>query len=262
MKEKEGREKKNYFFVDESGDANFYNRYGKFIVGKEGCSKILLLGFIRTSVPDSLRKSLHDLRSEIAADKYLSSIPSVKKSLSEFHAKDDCAEVREKVFKTIVSLDFKAEFVVARKLENIFRTRHRSTENIFYDDLISKLFENQLHKANESFIYFSLRGNRVRTANLSNAIQTAKLTFENKWKTKVESDLKIYSQSAAGEPCLQVIDYMNWAVQRVFIKGEDRYYKFVEDKISLLLDIYDFKKYPKNYYTRKNKFDIKEISPL
>lgn len=209
-----------------------------------------------------MRKAIINLRNEIANDRYLAPIPSVKKSLVSFHAKDDCAEVREKVFKLITTLDFKAEFVVARKIESLFKSRHHSSANVFYDDLISKLFENQLHKANEGIIYFSLRGDRDRNANLLNALQTAKLTFENKWKVRVESDLKIFSQNPVGEPCLQIIDYMNWALQRAFIKNEPRYLAFVEEKISLIADIYDFKKYPKNYYNRKNKFDINKISPL
>ena len=54
----------------------------------------------------------------------------------------------------------------------------------------------------------------------------------------------------------------NWAVQRAFERGEDRYLKFVEEKISFLVDIYDFKKYPKNFYSRGNKFDLTKISPL
>ena len=55
---------------------------------------------------------------------------------------------------------------------------------------------------------------------------------------------------------------MNWTVQRAFIKGEMRYFDFVADKISLVVDIYDFDKYPKNFYNRKNRFDITKISPL
>ena len=39
---------KTTFFVDESGDPIFFNKYGKSIVGQEGCSKILLIGFIET----------------------------------------------------------------------------------------------------------------------------------------------------------------------------------------------------------------------
>ena len=65
-----------------------------------------------------------------------------------------------------------------------------------------------------------------------------------------------------GEPCLQVIDYMNWAVYRAFVKQEMRYYRFVGDKVSMLLDLYDAPKYPKNWYSRRNPFDIEKTSPL
>ena len=79
---------------------------------------------------------------------------------------------------------------------------------------------------------------------------------------RVNSNVIIQPQSPVGEPCLQIADYMNWAVQRALIKKEDRYLKFVEQKISFLADIYDFDKYPKNFYSRKNKFDLTKISPL
>ena len=55
----------NWFFVDESGDPTFYDRKGNLIVGQEGCSPILLLGFIETSDPRHLRKALLALQQEI-----------------------------------------------------------------------------------------------------------------------------------------------------------------------------------------------------
>ena len=58
-------------FIDESGDPYFYDRYGNFIVGKEGCSKILILGFIKTKRPDAIRKTINDTRKEIENDKSL-----------------------------------------------------------------------------------------------------------------------------------------------------------------------------------------------
>jgi hypothetical protein len=256
------KEKIKYFFVDEAGDATFYNKFGKCIVGEEGCSKILLLGFICTNTPKELRRAVMDLQKEIANDPYLVKIPSVAKTCKSFHAKDDCPEVREKFYKMIVRLNFKAEFFVARKIEKLFKTKHKGKENIFYDDLIIKLFENKLHSAEQSIIYFAVRGNRDRQQPLEDAIKVATLTFEKKWGQKNNSEIKIYPQTPSDEPCLQIIDYMNWAVQRAFIKGEDRYYKFIEDKVSFLVDIYDFKNYKKNYYSRKNKFEINKISPL
>jgi len=253
---------KLYFFVDEAGDPVFYNKYGTCIVGQEGCSKVLLLGFIRTSNPQPLRRAVLSLKDEVSNDRYLEKIPSMRKTLRAFHAKDDCPEVREKFFKLIVDLDFSAEFVVARKIEKVFVERHKRKENIFYDDLLVKLFENKLHRHRQNYIYYAVRGSSERQIPVSEAIQTAILAFENKWKKKVNSKVFIEPQSPVGEPCLQIADYMNWAVQRVFTKNEERYLSFIEKKISFLVDIYDFNKYPRNFYNRKNKFGLTKISPL
>lgn len=252
-----------YFFVDEAGDPTFYNSKGEYIVGQEGCSKVLLLGFIRTEKPKELRKSLARLHKEIMADEYLKSIPSIAKKTSKgFHAKDDCPEVREKVFKLITQLDFSAEFIVARKIESLFINKHKRKENIFYDDLITHLFRNKLHLAEKNTVYFATRGSKNRQAPLEDAIQVAINLFEEKWDIKNESDTIVYAQKPSDEPCLQIVDYMNWAVQRAFHKEEERYFEFVKDKVSFLLDIYDFQKYPKNFYNRQNAFSLNKISPV
>lgn len=252
----------SYFFVDESGDPTFYDRYGNFVVGTEGISKILILGFIHTKDPKPIRQALQNLQQEISQDTYLQGIPSLQKSLVAFHAKDDSPEIREKVFKIIIKLDFTTEVFVGRKIQNIFNVRHHKNENEFYDDLISKLFENKLHLTKHNEIFFAVRGSKTRQIPLEQAIQKAISTFEGKWKKKVESTFKINPQSPSGEPCLQVIDYINWAIQRAFNKQDMRFYKFIEDKVKYLVDIYDNDKYPKNFYHSRNKFDITKISPL
>lgn len=252
----------NYFFVDESGDPTFYDRHGNLIVGKQGVSPILIVGFIKTKDSESIRFKLLKLRKQIASDTYLQGIPSLRKTLTAFHAKDDCPEVREKVFKTKVNFSFTAELFVARKIQNIFNKRHHRNENEFYDDLISKLFETKLHLAKNNKIYFAVRGSKTRQIPLEQAIQKAKDNFEEKWNKKIDTTVNIYPQSPSGEPCLQVIDYINWAIQRAFIKKEMRFYQFVEKKIKYLVDIYDTDRYPKNFYSKKNKFDISKISPL
>ena len=252
----------NYFFVDESGDPTFYDRQGKLIIGKEGISPILILGFIKTKDPKSIRSALENLRKQIDGDKYLQGIPSLAKSLVSFHAKDDCPEIRERVYKTIVNLEFSAELFVARKIQNIFNKRHHGNENEFYDDLISKLFENKLHLSKRNEIYFAVRGSKTRQIPLEQAIDKAIKVFETKWNKKINSEIKIFPQSPSGEPCLQVIDYIAWAVQRAFIKKEARFYTFIESKIKYLVDVYDTDNYPKNFYSDKNKFDINKISPL
>lgn len=251
-----------YYFVDESGDPVFYDSSGKLILGQEGVSSLLILGFIRTVNPQVIRHQLEVLRKEIISDKYLKGIPSIRKTIEAFHAKDDVPEVREKVFKLIASLDFSAEIYVARKIENIFVKRHHHSENEFYDDLISKLFENKLHIAAENKIYFAVRGNRSRQAPLEQAILTAKSKFEAKKQTKITITIEVQAQTPNGEPCLQVIDYVNWSIQRAYLKKEMRFLSVIEDKIKYLVDVYDSDKYPSNFYSKTNKFDINKISPL
>lgn len=250
-----------YFFVDESGDSTFFNKKGDIIVGQNGCSPILILGFIKTENPSKIRKSLTFLREEISKDEYLASIPSISKTKIHFHAKDDCPEVREKVFKLIKTLDFKAQFIVARKRLDVFTKRHQRNENIFYNELVSHLFKNQLHKTNNS-IYFSKRGTQTKQHHLQSAIQSAILNFESKHNTTVETHTKMHIQIPSEEPCLQLVDYLNWTLYRAYTKNDIRYFNYLKEKISFICDIYDFDKYPKNFYSKRNVFNLSKISPL
>ncbi len=258
---KEPKREYTYYFVDEAGDPAFYNRNGEFIVGREGCSKILMLGFIETEEPKVIRQELQSVRNKIKDDTYLKDIPSLKKSLKYFHATDDCAEVRQEVYKCISTLNFKSQFVIARKIERVFK-KHDCSENKFYDGLIWRLFKNILHRAGNNFIYFSKRGSKTRQEPLEKAIEHARSLFERKFFIKIGSKVFIQSQVPTDEPCLQVIDYMNWAIYRVFTKGEMRYYNFVKDRVSFIWDIYDTIKYPGNFYNKSNELDAKKISLL
>ncbi len=252
----------NHFFVDESGDPTFFDKLGNLIVGQGGCSPVLILGFIETSCPAHIRQELAKLHKEVAADKYLESVPSIKKTNVAFHAKDDVPEVRQAMYKCIAGMDFKAQFVVARKIERVFRNTCHSNESRFYDRLVTQLFENVLHRHAANRIYISRRGTSDRQEPLEAAVKLGIGNFEAKWQTEVKTQIKLLTQTPVGEPCLQVIDYMNWAVYRAFVRSEMRYYKFVEAKVSLLVDLYDSTKYPKNWYKRGNPFDMKKASPL
>lgn len=252
----------NYFFVDESGDPTFFNKRKELIVGKEGCSPLLIIGFVKTDNPKEMRKQLAALHKEIAEDDYLKAIPSIEKTNKHFHAKDDCPEVREKVFKLLKSLDFSSQFVVARKRLDVFSKRHKRNENIFYNEIVTRLFEKQLHQ-NHNVIYFSKRGTQAKQHHFSQAIQSAVLNFEQKHNKQIETETKTYVQVPSDEPCLQVVDYMNWIIYRAYTRQETRYFDFLKEKVSLIFDIYDFDKYPNNFYNRrKNQFDVKKISPL
>lgn len=166
------------------------------------------------------------------------------------------------MFEQLLKLDFKAQFVVARKKELAFRNNFHSREGELYDYLISLLFKNVLHRNSSNHVYISQRGTRLRQEKLEGAVTEGISKFEKQWNFKVPTLTKILPHTAVGEPCLQVIDYMNWAVYRAFVKREMRYYKFIQDKVSLLVDLYDKPKYPKNWYNRGNPFEVEKASPL
>ncbi len=251
-----------WFFVDESGDPTFYDRQGNLIVGQSGCSPILILGFVETQNPAPIRQAILSLQQEVIQDPYLHEFPSIAKTAIAFHAKDDVPEIRYRFFKLIAALDFRAQFVVARKIERVFRNSFSGRENDFYDHLVSRLFQNLLHRYQRNTIYFAKRGSRDRQAPLSWAIQRGIERFEKQWGAQVTTTFDVQAQTPQGEPCLSVIDYMNWAIYRAFTRGEMRYYRAVEEKVSLLVDLYDNKRYPDNWYTRRNPFDINKITPL
>lgn len=251
-----------FFFVDESGDPMFYDRKGNLIVGQSGCSPILMLGFIETQSPKRLRREIISLRNEIVGDSYFQDVPSLSKTAIAFHAKDDLPEIRYRFFKLLATLDFRAQLIVARKIERVFRNSFEAQEEAFYDHLVSLLFENVLHRYQENVIYFAKRGSRDRQLPLSQAIQKGIQRFEEKWNHSVTTKFKVQAQTPGGEPCLSVVDYVCWAVYRAFTRGQMRYYKTVEEKVSLLVDLYDTEKYPKNWYNRRNPFHITKITPL
>ncbi len=250
------------FFVDEAGDPTFYDRRGNLIVGNPGCSKIFLMGFVETKSPQIIREAVLSLQKKVIADKFFKSFPSIHRTTVAFHAKDDIPEIRYLFFKLIAGLDFKAQFVVARKKEAIFRSRFNAKETGFYDDLVSRLFENVLHKHSQNYIYFAKRGSRDRQAPLMQALRNGVARFETKWNTAVQTQLNIQAQTPQGEPCLSVVDYMNWAIYRAFTTGDMRYYRVIEEKVRLIVDLYDLAKYPNNWYSRRNPFDTQKITPL
>jgi hypothetical protein len=251
-----------WYFVDETGDSVFYDERGNLIVGTEGCSPILGIGFLETDQPSEIRHVIAELHEQIAADKYLNSIPSISKTNRAFHAKDDAPEVRYLVYQTIAKLNFKAQFVVARKIERVFRNSFQAKETKFYDHLVSEVFTNVLHRHTRNHVYFAQRGSRIRQANLEQAIWKGVEKFETRWSKKVNTKVSVIPQTPVGEPCLQVIDYMNWAIYRAFVKRETRYFDFIAEKVSFLVDLYDVQNYPRNWYSRENPFDIKKVSPL
>ncbi len=255
-----------WFFVDESGDPQFYSRRGKLIIGQNGCSPILILGFIKTRDPQPIRAAITDLRREILDDPYLRGLPSLSSPEYIFHAKDDVPEVRYRLYQLIASLDFSAQVIVARKNEERFIRQNGARQNAFYDDVVSCLFERVLHLYEENHIYFAKRS-RPRQAPLTAAIQRGRERFEQFCGVPITTSYVVQAQTPSGEPCLSIVDYINWSIYRAYTTGEMRYFNKIRHKVSLVADIYaqpdeTQRQRGSVYFDRKNPFDINKITPL
>ena len=258
---KETEKSKVYLYVDESGDPVFFDKRGNDLVASGKSSDIFMVGFMQTENPNEIHKKLVNLRRELENDDYLKDIPSLSKSLKHFHAKDDCPEVREKVFKLIKNLSIKIHIIVARKSTSQFKTKFNGKASKLYEYLVSKLFENRLHLHSEIDIYFSKMGSTVREQNMRQALDKASKVFHEKWGGENNSRINVFVQEPSQIASLQVIDYLLWVVYRVYTKGEMRYFRYLEEKYSMIIDIFDNTNYPKNYYNKKNPLDINKISP-
>ncbi len=243
-------------FLDEAGDSTFFGKGKRPIVGDEGVSKCFILGMLKVKEDTSeVRQKVELLQKEIIEDRYYNTLPSIKKKIESgryfLHATDDIPEVREKFYKFIDTIDCSFEAVVGRKIYDIFSNKHNNKEVEFYADLLSHLIKNKF-SYNKLVLNIAHRGQSTSNKNLEFALDKA--IFRAK-KINENSKIVFNVQTPLTEPLLNIADYFCWAVQKVFERGETRYYDFLQDKISLVVDIYDSGSYVgnKNYYTKNNR---------
>lgn len=258
----EAQDIKMFFYVDESGDPTILARKGRNLLAEGLVSKTFIIGYVETSDPKTITYKLEALRKEVLSDEYLRGIPSLRQTETGFHANSDAWEVKERVFKLLKTCDFKTYMVVARKSERLSRNKFDFDTGKIYSYLVTKLFENRLHKYQNIDIYFSTMCNVVRERTMRSAIDDAIELFKKKWGHENTNTIRILIQKSSMLPMLQVVDYMLWTVHRVYEKSDYRFYNYMKDKISLEQDVFDTAKYPKTYYTPDNPLEEQKISPL
>lgn len=258
-------------FLDEAGDTTFYLKGKKNAIGVNGVSSCFILGMVK--IKDSIeetRNKIFSLQERIANDDFLNVIPSIKKKINTngfyLHCTDDPPEVRMLFVKLIQEIDCSFEAVVLRKSIERFETRHKGKEEYFYADALSHLLKNKFESLNKIVLNIAERGKCTRNANLDIALKKAKQRFKEKNELKqIKTDIVFNVSNPSREPLLNLADYFCWAVQRVFEKGETRYYDYLKEKISTVADIYDTDKAKQNwsnYYGTKNPLSsINKICP-
>lgn len=262
-----------YYFVDETGTPEIFKKGGFSIVGQSGCSRFFILGYLEVPNPGDLREKLRKLQKDLLQDPYLRSIPSMQqrenKTAVLFHAKDDCPEVREAVFKLLKGekgLKFTAvvkdkdkvvNYALARKHNNPY---YKYNPNELYDLLTRRLFKYGLHKAEIYNICYAIRGQKPRTQAFGACLQIAQQRYMNEKGISDYSQINTFPTLSRNEPCLQAADYFLWALQRLYEKLEMRYLDFVSEFYKLIIDIDDTRNNQYGeYYDSRNPISIEKV---
>ncbi|RUR84493.1 DUF3800 domain-containing protein [Chlorogloeopsis fritschii PCC 9212] len=260
-----------HYFVDEAGDTTFFDKKGRIIVGQPGASKFFMLGVAQIGNPEQVTWELNTLRASLMTNPRFKNIPSmqpeVKKTAITFHAKDDHPKIREKVFELIQYFDIKVFIAIRSKAEiaesakaDFKRLGRKLEQNAIYDDLITRIFKNLLHKADIIQIAIARRGKAVREEALEQAINQAQKNFESKWKISSNSSIIIepcYPSEVAG---LQVIDYYLWAVQRCYERNDDQFFLPLANKYRLIMDLDDKRNKPYGeWYCDRNPLTLEKL---
>lgn len=265
-------------FLDESGDTTFYGKNKRTIIGNEGVSKCFILGMVKFKTNlEPIRQSILQLQKEVENDDFYKDVPSVKKKILiggyYFHAKDDIPEIREKFFRFVKTLNCTFEAVVARKNTELYESRHEGKETLFYADILSHLLKNKFSKYEKFVLNIASRGKSTKNHNLERSLQIAQARFINNHPEKdIQTKIVFNVNEQTNEPLLNVADYFCWSVQNVFENGNIRFYNYLQEKISSVIDLYDFdsygakeesgKKVWPNYYGKNNPLTAKnKLSP-
>ncbi|MHC5822918.1 MAG: DUF3800 domain-containing protein [Nostoc sp.] len=260
-----------HYFVDEAGDLSFFDKKGRIIVGQPGASKFFMVGVAQISDPEQVTWELNALRSSLMTHPRFKNIPSMqpeaKKTAITFHAKNDHPEIREKVFDLMQSFDIKVLVAIRSKADmaesakaNFKSLGTKLHQNAIYDDLITRVFKNLLHKADVIRIAIARRGKAVREEALEQAINQAQKNFESEWKIGSNSSIIIeptYPSEVAG---LQVIDYYLWAVQRCYERDDDQFFLPLANKYRLIMDLDDKRNKPYGeWYGDRNPLTFEKL---
>lgn len=252
---------KYHRFLDEAGDTTFYGKGRVPVVNQEGVSNCFILGMLKIKEPlESVRKKVLDLQQSISNDPWFAAVPSIIKKKTKtgyfLHAKDDVPEVRKMAFELIKTIDCSFECIVARKLYDLYEKKHNGKEAEFYADLLSHLLKNKLNKYDNLVLNIAQRSRCTTHINLQNGLNKSLERSRKKHPEKENGCRVVFNvQNPTTEPLLNLSDYFCWSIQRVFERGETRYYDFISDQVSMVLDLYDFDNFKKgrNYYGRKRK---------
>ncbi|MEX1115099.1 MAG: DUF3800 domain-containing protein [Akkermansiaceae bacterium] len=116
---------------------------------------------------------------------------------------------------------------------------------------VRRLFDKKLHTRPAFEVIFASRGN-ARTLALREHLLEAQEKSRKAAGTFADATIHVRAMPAHLHAGLQVADYCLWALQRLFMKEEDRFLSLIWPKVGLIVDADDTSENPYGtYHTRK-----------
>lgn len=251
------------YFVDESGDGVIFDSKGRILVGTGAVQDYFTVGMVECWTLPQLTQDLNELRQRLLSDPYFKGVPSLqpeaKKTALFFHAKDDVPEVRREVFAVLQRHDFTFYAVIRTMSAVVKRVKSRNerdptyryTPTELYDSAVRRLFDKKLHTRPAFDVIFASRG-KARTQALREQLLKAQRESRKADGTYPDAKIQVRAMPAHQHVGLQVADYCLWALQRLYMKDEDRFIGLIWPKVGLIQDVDDMsEKQYGTYHTRK-----------
>ena len=220
--------KQFYFFIDESGDPNFYGRRKRPLWIEPDFEPILMLGMVVVENRKVLRQKILDFQTQIISDPLFNTINSVSKPNWFLHASKDHGDIRLKFIEFLrEQTDIKCSVVIGRKIPDIFHSKHNGNAAEFYFDMLNKLLsEYKFEDEMEYKLYLS-----GKQSNTEERFRNALIKALNKQSRQFEHTLFNCRIVASSEyPELSVVDYFLWTVKRYIVTEDRRYFAALENK--------------------------------
>lgn len=200
---------KVHIFIDEGGDLTFArppkgSRY--FIIGSvtlDSCA---------------VGNDLLDLRRDLVWRDF---------HQPAFHANADKRWVRERVYGLLEASEFRADVTILEKAKT--QDHLRADPLGFYKQAWFFHFQDLAPTVLKSDDELLVVASALQVNRRKQAIHTA--VYDVVQQLSPTLDFRTVYWQAANDPCLQVIDYVIWAVQRKYEQGDSRFYDRISSKI-------------------------------
>lgn len=213
-----------YVFSDEAGNFDFSRN--------SGASRYFILGTV-TADDCRIGDDLLQLRRELGwRGMHLDSV---------FHATEDPQGVRDEVFRILGGGEFRIDVTI---LEKSKAQAHLQSERALYKMAWYLHFKhvapNVAIKADRMFVVASSLGTKKKRGTFHTAVD------EVVAQVSPCRSHRVAFWPAASDPCLQVVDYCVWAIQRKWERDDRRSYDLIKAKIKSEFDVWSIGE--KHYY--------------